>query len=65
MFPLFLLEYCKLKDMLSMDEFPALFLMVTTLKDPDKVSKEGHHTCEAFELLIQNGAELKIEQSER
>jgi hypothetical protein len=59
------LEYYKLKDMLSMGEFPALFLTVTPLKDPDKVSKESHHTCEVFELLKQNGAELKIEQSER
>lgn len=38
-------------DMLSMDEFPALFLTVTSLKDPEKVSKEGHHTCEAFVFL--------------
>ena len=31
-----------------MNEFPALFLTVTTLKDPERLKNSGHHTCEAF-----------------
>jgi phytoene dehydrogenase-like protein len=35
-------------EILQMNEFPALFLTVTTLKDPEKLKNSGHHTCEAF-----------------
>ncbi len=41
-------------ETLVLDEFPALFLTITTLKDPTKKIKEGHHTCEAFAFVGYN-----------
>lgn len=38
-------------DLLDREKFPALFLTVTTLKDPDKRGSNGHHTCEAFVFI--------------
>ncbi len=34
--------------LLNAETVPAMFLTVTTLKDPGKMVKNGHHTCEAF-----------------
>ena len=36
---------------LTADEVPAMFLTVTTLKDPDKMHADGVHTCEAFTFV--------------
>jgi len=32
-------------------DIPGLFLTVTTLKDPSKLNKTGHHQCEAFAFI--------------
>lgn len=36
---------------LTADEVPAMFLTVTTLKDPNKMHADGVHTCEAFTFV--------------
>jgi phytoene desaturase len=36
---------------LNLEDIPGLFLTVTTLKDPSKVHKNGHHTLEAFAFV--------------
>ena len=44
-------EMTQRDDILYSDEFPAVFLTVTTLKDPSKVNVDGYHTCEAFTYM--------------
>ncbi len=43
-----LYRFSQSDEFLETDKFPALFLTVTTLKDPEKFKKLGVHTCEAF-----------------
>ncbi len=40
--------------LLKSEHPPALFLTVTTLKDPTKM-RQGHHTCEAFSFVSYEG----------
>lgn len=50
---------------LTADEIPAMFLTVTTLKDPSKMHTDGVHTCEAFTFVgyepFQKWAETETE----